>query len=326
MSREAIADLPPPAGAAPRQGPVVLGFLMALGFVALSAGRDVLAVQVARDPDIPFYFDLAIGFFPAALLAASSVLAVPSFRPTPKEGGHALRYVALINVTSLVNWLLYFVSLSKIGAVLFAAIVVGCMPISLLVLMRFGGRLIRRQDLLAALLVLGGVGVLSADQLHGLPTAAGVGDQVLGIALALLTSFSSAANNLLVGRLKGCGYGTVAIFAVRFWLLLAVAALLGATVLFSDLPRDPAVWAGLSLFGLVGVALPLLSLQGAIVRLGPERPTLMIALHPLTVFLLQLLGWWLGSQQFPGWWGVVGLPLVTLGIAWGLVGLRPKGR
>jgi hypothetical protein len=109
MSREAAAGRPPTVESAPPDpraapdGPIVLGFLMALGFVVLSAGRDVHAEQVAHDPDIPIYFDLAIGFFPAALLAAMG-LAVPAWRPAPKGKGHALREVGLINFTTLVIW------------------------------------------------------------------------------------------------------------------------------------------------------------------------------------------------------------------------------
>jgi drug/metabolite transporter (DMT)-like permease len=198
----------------------LFGFVLAAGFVAVSAGRDVLA----QEQDVPYYFALGVGFLPAALLALGAVAGVPSLRPTAGAGGRA-RLILAINTTTLINWLLYFVSLSKIGAVLFSAIVVGCMPMSLLLLQALVERRpIRPAHVAAALLVLAGVGALSADHFRNLAAADDPADQAVGVALALLTSLSSAANNWLVARLTRSGYGAVATFAMRFWLLLAAAA------------------------------------------------------------------------------------------------------
>src|SRR5687768_14536289 len=100
----------------------VAGYLLALAFVGLSAGRDVQASRL-RDPA---HLILLLAFLPTALPAAAWAAARSA------GGGPwtapAVRAVVLLNLTTLANWVAYIDSIRRIGPVVFAGIVVGLMP------------------------------------------------------------------------------------------------------------------------------------------------------------------------------------------------------
>jgi drug/metabolite transporter (DMT)-like permease len=214
----------------------------------------------------------------------------------------------------------YFLALQAANAVVVSAIVVGLMPIWMLALQCvFDRRVVSRQDVLAAAVVAGSIGLLALDDLRTVPTTAPVESHPAGLALAVMASLFAATNNWLVGRLKSVKVGPLAAFAGRFWLLLAAAGVWALTDRGAGFPADEGDWAFAILIGLFGVAVPVLALHGAIARLGPARPTLFIAFHPAVVQILQLIGFLVsGAPAPPTWIGWAGLVGVTVGICWGL--------
>lgn len=289
------------------------GYALAAGFVVLSAGRDT-GVQ-ARP--LAVYFLVLAAFLPAALFAAA---AVGRERARPATRPRAALYLAGLNLSTLLNWMGYFLALQAANAVVVSAIVVGLMPVWMLALqLVFDRRVVSRQDVLAATLVAVSIGLLALDDLRTAPAASPSVSHPVGLALAVLASLFAATNNWLVGRLKSLTVGPLAAFAGRFWVLLAAAGAWALTDRGAGFPTAAADWTFALLIGLFGVAVPVLALHGAIARLGPARPTLFIAFHPAVVQVLQLIGFLVsGVPAPPTWVGWAGLVGVTVGICRGL--------
>src|SRR5262249_47542521 len=150
---------------------------------------------------LPPYFLFLLAFLPSTILAAAAVLIMPQWRPALTDRAAATRYVLALNLTTMINWVAFLEALWKISADLCAAIVVGGMPLTMLLLERlFDKRLMRPRDMLAALLVAAGVALMGWDQLEKHPSA--VSELLGGILLALISCLFAAANNWLVGRLR----------------------------------------------------------------------------------------------------------------------------
>jgi drug/metabolite transporter (DMT)-like permease len=249
---------------------------------------------------------------------------MPGLRPVVRDRSAVIRLVVALNVTTLLNWTSYFESLRRIDVILVAAIVVGQMPLWMLVLLRaFDGRRISGRDLSSAGLVLVGVALIAFDHAPPQWDEATQGTFFLGLGLAVVSSLFAAANNWVVGRLNRFHFGTAPVFASRFWLLLLASFGLAAFDGFAGVPREVDDWTFAIVLGLWGMSLPVLCLQGAIRRLGPGPPTLLIAFHPVCVLCLQLVLWlFRGSPEPPGPKGLLGVVTVTAGVFGGIRSLQ----
>lgn len=294
-----------------------IGYLLAVGFVLVSAGRD--ATIRAQHRPLATYFLLLVAFLPAAALAAGAVTAIPTLRPRARQWREGFAVFFSLNITTLLNWLTYFESLKRINATLCAAVIVGGLPLSILLLRHFfDRRALNRTDAAAAALVAVGVAFLAGHDVargasHLMPTA-------VGILLAAFSSLFAASNNWLVGQLRPLKFSALSIFAGRFWLLILAASLVAACDGFGGFSGEMDDWFFAGSIGFFGVAFPVLLLQGAIVNLGALPPTFMTSFHPACVWIL-LSGTWLlaGTGNEPHLAGFLGVVVVACGM---MIGIR----
>src|SRR5207248_2019374 len=106
---------------------------------------------------------------------------------------------------------------------------------------------------------------------------AAAGPYALALNLTTLLNWVGYFQSL---RLVSLEFGPLPVFAVRFWLLLGAACAWAGLDGFAGVPTAPDDWTFAALFGLLGIAAPLLCLQGAIYKMGPAVPTLLAAFHP----------------------------------------------
>lgn len=285
------------------------GYVLALVFVVLSAGRDV-------------------GGYIALLSAPVEILLLTTFVPTlvitsvvgiSRGGGvKAFRWrtvawdVLALNVTTAASWFATFEALSKIFPVTMATLTVGAIPAWTLVL----DFLLRRRppsalDVFAVLTIGFGVAVSIAGEPGGNSARL-----TSGIWMSLIASFFAAANNVFARRLNDRGMDAYAIFGTRFWLVVALTSV-WVTLMRPHFPVRMTEWSVLIVLGLFGVACPLISLQMSIERIGPRLVGYLIALIPVVVVVIQW-GVALGLRiTGPSFLSSVGALVVCSGIAMG---------
>jgi drug/metabolite transporter (DMT)-like permease len=311
---------------------ILLGLPAAAVYVLLTACREVTFgwwLRGASGAPLPRHFFLLLGFSVTALVANVLGRLLGS---GPSPYGRANRWDCLwLNMTTALSWVSYFEGLFQLGAVTFSSIGIGFLPLAVLVLSpALGTGRVRGRQLLGAVVVLAGVVLMVLLKLREPPATAGAPWQLVwGLVLTVATAFLAAGNNVLSERLNRRGVGFYAVFASRFWLLV-LAALVWTGLQAGTVPVSPADWGKAAVFGLLGLAVPLLGLQLAIEQTGARVATFFVALLPVVVLLLQALHQAaLGAPLNIGPLQLLGAVLVSVGVllgTWRPLPREPKGR
>jgi drug/metabolite transporter (DMT)-like permease len=273
------------------KSPVLLGPALVLLFCVSQAFRDV-------------YFGHAfqgIDFFTVILLAfvASTIIftAIPLIRKPAafaKLRGQ-LATVLLVNMTTALAWSCYFFALSRLEPSVVNTVHSGMAPLTVVALAAFGARIAKPQavgwveyaaytGIALALAALGWVVLSDRSGMAGGGTAS-----LLGLGALLVSGASITVSLLYCKRLQDRGVSAEVVTAVRYLLLIAVAA--GAVIHgdgFRGVGSLPA-GATLALLATVLIVLPLFAFQVGIGLTAPLTANELRALGPVFVFALQQL-------------------------------------
>ncbi|MDD9928316.1 MAG: hypothetical protein OXR03_21035 [Rhodospirillaceae bacterium] len=268
----------------------MLGSLLVLGFVLLSAVRDVYFGHVFQ----------SIGFFKVVLIACTICtvffLLVAALRGALTVLKDNLGTVLAVNITTAVAWILYFFALTHISPAAANTLYSGVGPIAIVALEAVGWRIVGRGPVrrweaiffvgIAVSLVMIGAGAVL--DLSGMATA-DIRYSAAGAVLAVLAGVSLVISILYTRKLHDRGAGSDAILGTRFILIVIVAV---AAEGFSDqkiwnFSVTDLAWLGLS--GALLIVMPIWVLQLGIARSVPLTANIIRALGPVVVFATQLL-------------------------------------
>ncbi|MEM6429611.1 MAG: hypothetical protein AAF708_10255 [Deinococcota bacterium] len=271
---------------------VSLGVVFA-GLFALSvAFRDVYFGNVFQ----------TLSFFGVVVLAFSvctvgfNVIVISTDRAQYAQMFICWQDVVAVNVFTASAWLAYFFALTHLEPSIVNTLFSGIAPLTLIVLASSGiyRRAVTRTtrlEQLAQLGVLLSLLFLAAVTLRGLAgfSTASTTMQVLGLVLALFSGVSITVAGLYSKRLHDAGLSAESVVAVRFILLILVSV--GALGLRADaslirLPMTTLIT--LSLAATILIVLPIYLGQWALVLTSVMTYTVVSALQPALLFILQL--------------------------------------
>jgi len=238
---------------------------------------------------------------PALLLLLSTGIAAVFFNVLQVRGPRRyaalvrrdLRWVALLNGSTALVWVSFFVALRYAEPAIVATANVALAPALAIVLARWirpGSSVLGIERFAAAgivVLLVGGLYVSAIGQ-------SGVGSafhqlSALGVAASLVCGVSISATAMFAKRLYDGGWKASQVMASRFWVLLAVTGL--AVALEGPAQRGlgsiPALGVTAVIAAVVGTVLSLYLLQLGIERLEPVTLGLLLASGPVFTLLLQ---------------------------------------
>ena len=267
-----------------------LGPALVLVFCVSQAFRDVYFSYVFQGVD----------FFAVILLAfmASTILftAIPLIRERHAFGklrGHA-RTVLMINVTTALAWSCYFFGLSHLEPSVVNTMHSGMGPLTVVALAAFGARL-AKTDHVGWLEYLGYAGIaLSLVALAWVVLAGQSGltagretMALLGLAALIVSGASITVSLLYCKRLHDHGVNAEVVTAVRYGLLILIAA--GAVWYKGGLGGIGSFGEAATLTALatILIVLPLYAFQLGIALTAPLTANVLRALGPVLVFALQ---------------------------------------
>ncbi len=270
----------------------MIGPLLVLGFVLLSAVRDVYFGHVFQ----------SVGFFTVVLIACTICtmffLVVAALRGGSglSELRHHFGVVVAVNVTTAIAWILYFFALTHTAPAVANTLYSGIGPIAIIVLEILGWRIVARGPVLraeavffagvGASLILIGFGAVAG--FTGVPGESSV-MSLSGVVLATVAGVSLVVIILYTKKLHDNGVGSDAILATRFILIVFIAVAVEAfdTRSIWDYSAKQIAWLGVS--GSVLIVMPIYLLQLGIARSVPLTANIIRALGPVAVFGAQFV-------------------------------------
>lgn len=263
------------------------GYILAGVFVLLSAARDLWGYLTLLGA--PVHATLFASFAATVLIAQLWNRLHGEGRTLIKGSPGLLKDTVLLNITTLISWIATFEGLARLLPTTLAAITVGGIPLSTLLLDRFLRRkAISMRSFANAALIISGMLVMSWREL-GLDapghTRMSIG---IGIGFSAVAAVFAAANNVFAKRINDRGFTGTEVFASRFWLLLGICVV-WCIVGRSTLPSGTMQWLRLTSLGVVGIALPVICLQMSIERIGPRIVGFLIAAIPVLVAIAEIV-------------------------------------
>lgn len=221
-------------------------------------------------------------FFNTGLLLGSGRRALAIDRPSAGA-------LSIINATSALNWIGYYYALRFIEPAIVSALMGGLGPLSTIALERIvRGRQLPARTYVAGSGILLGAALLAWASLSGLSGLKGISlsDSVIGLTAATIGGGSQALNTIAAKQLGDRGWTATRIMAHRFYLLIAVAALLAAT--------GPGFWVdtagqagGVAIATVLGVIAPLWLLARGILLSEPFTVAALLSLAPIVTYIFQ---------------------------------------
>jgi len=267
-----------------------LGPALVLLFCLSQAFRDVYFGNVFQNVD---FFAVILLAFTASTLLFTAVPLLRNRAAFAKLRGHG-RTILMMNITTALAWSCYFFALSRIEPSAVNTLHSGMAPLTVVVLGLFGIRLAQADSIgwqegagyaAIALTLIALVWVVLSGR-SGLATG-DARSALLGL-VALMTSGASITVSLLYSkRLHDHGVSAEIVTAMRYFLLIAVAAgvvwhkggLIGVAT-----ARDALMLTGLTT---ILVILPLYALQVGIALTSTLTANVMRSLGPVFVFAIQ---------------------------------------
>ena len=265
---------------------------LVLIFVFASALRDVYFGEIFQRLDIFAVVLTAFSLTTAIFLALIAVRGRRQFRAM----AGAWREIVLTNLGTAMAWLSYFFALKLLEPAVVNMLHMGIGPVALVLLNRAGLHIsgpavVRKSELVIqgaiflSLAALAGIVLLELSRLGGRSLA----ENASGIALALASGILISLTTDVTKRLHNKGVSAEGVLAVRFILIVLIAA---PVVIFGGGGKPPlpieTLWpvaaASLSL-----MVLPLYALQLGVARTSAISAWVVLSLSPAAVFAAEAL-------------------------------------
>lgn len=200
-------------------------------------------------------------------------------------------YIGLSNLTTAGNWFGFFFAVKYIEPALSATLINSVLPLATIGIAAIvlGQRRREPAELLSAIALLVAMLMTAWVVLSGQSSRPAIefDNYVIGVAMSLVCGISMALNTVVAKKLNTLDVSPSTIMALRFFLLIAIAAaLVDGPVLRANLEQ---FYVEMLLIAIVGNLIPLFSLQHGIKRLSPVTVVFLNGLGPLTHFLVQIL-------------------------------------
>jgi drug/metabolite transporter (DMT)-like permease len=258
-----------------------LGYALAGVFVFLSAGRDLFGYLTLLRA--PVHATIFASFAATVIVAQSWNYIRPNKANQSANASGLIKDTIFLNLTTLVSWVSTFEGLARLLPTTLAAITVGGIPISTLLLdYLLRGKRASLRSMVDAIVIIAGMIVMSWREFNLETPSHSHESIVIGIGFSLLAAAFAAANNVFAKRINERGFTGTQVFASRFWLLLA-ACVVWCILDYRTLPRSGVEWVQLTCLGALGIALPVICLQLSIERIGPKIVGFVIATIPVLV-------------------------------------------
>ncbi|MEN2978000.1 hypothetical protein P7L78_19795 [Tistrella bauzanensis] len=294
---------------------VMLGIGAILAYNVTSAAKEVYAGHVLQTADPFVLITLCFGLVVVVFQILHRLERGGSrVQPGPVPAASVLRLFIVMNLTTTGAWLGLYFALRYLEPAVAGGLSGGVGPLAVLLWRRWTGRPIGGDELLSGLGILAACLLLawSATAGQGLVIDATPAQTLAGLASATAGGISATLASVWAKKLSGAGMSPVGIMAHRFYVLVALAAVLALVLGRFALPLPDL--GGVVIIGLFGVAAPLYALQVGIKYCRIFHVNIIIGLCPLFT---------LGFQAFSAWvhWsGLTVLGVVMLVVS-GYVGL-----
>ena len=200
-----------------------------------------------------------------------------------------------LNVTATLAWACYLTSVQLIEPAVVYTISAGVMPVSAYLAHRFGfsggNSLLNKTEMIGMLLVLGGIGYLSAITMLGLSGFVR-GDQsiaLIGILLAIADGVFFTMLIIFCQKLDKSGVGPSAVFGLRFPLYVIVAGGFALNGISEGQNVSSADLGVIVLLGLLLTVPHLYALQKAVTKVSTPVISALTTLGPFVIFVLQII-------------------------------------
>jgi drug/metabolite transporter (DMT)-like permease len=266
-----------------------LGPLLVLTFCLSQAVRDVYFGHVFQDFD--FFAVILLAFsLSTVIFGAITVFKAPAdFKVLRGE----IRTVLAMNVATALAWSSYFFALTHLEPAIVNTVHSGMGPLTVLAIAACGMQLaqlsvVRRGELCGyagIALSIAALGWVVLTGRSGLPDGTN-GTDLASLMLLMISGASITISLLYSKRLHDRGVGPEAVTAVRYLLLILVAA--GVEALYGRRwDVEPGQLATLALASTALIVLPLFALQVGIALTAPLTAHVIRALGPVCVFALE---------------------------------------
>lgn len=268
--------------------PVRTGILLVLSFLILANANAVFSSNLLQqiNPFIFLFWSFLITslFFIARLIIATgdikSVL-IPRF---------VLMDVLLVNFTTALNWIGYYVALKFIEPAIVCAILGGLGPICIIVIEIFlKKRRLSQSEYFVAIGILLGTLLLASASLMNMSSLNNISliSSILGLAAAVVGGISQATTVITVKQLGQKGWTATQIMAHRFYLLIFIAAIFahsgpGLSIHSSNMISYVIIAT------LIGVVIPLWLLQKGIILSDPFTVSALLSFAPIITYFFQI--------------------------------------
>jgi len=205
------------------------------------------------------------------------------------------RLLLAINVTATLSWVMFLLAVQIIEPAIAYTLGAAAMPLAAWVFARFGvnaggkGRNLRETFGLA--LILFGAVFLAIITVAGWSgfVRGGSAAAVLGVAMALAEGVLFTWLLVLCQRLDSKGVSANVVFGLRFPLYVIAAGALGAAGFDHKAPLGAGETAIIVVLGLILIIPPLYALQRAVALISTFSISIVTALGPLIIFVMQLV-------------------------------------
>jgi drug/metabolite transporter (DMT)-like permease len=263
-----------------------LGIVFVLVFLVLSNTNAVFAGNLLQSVQ-PFIF--LFWSFLAASLTFGILLVIRKGLAGLAISRSAVVPLLALNATTALTWIGFYYALRFIAPAIVTAIMGGLGPLTTIALQRFlHWRQLPPRIYLAATGVLVGAALLAWAALTGQSGVREVTISVtlVGLGAATIGGIFQALNTMATKRLGEKGLTATQIMSHRFYLLIAIAAVL--SLAGPGLSPGPASRAGLiAIATILGVIAPLWPLQRGILLSEPFTVAALLACSPIITFLFQ---------------------------------------
>lgn len=194
-----------------------------------------------------------------------------------------------MNLMTMFCWVCTFVALSKLLPSSFSAFSYGLIPLFTIPINTFlRDEKIKRKDIFAAILIFFGLYLIGHFEfMHRL--SEGYYAITLGILSSIIVALAGAASMVYGRKLNDKGIQSRTVFQHRFWMVI-FAGLVWSMISQPSLPNITFVnTIQMLLLGIIGIAVPLLCMQFAVLKKGPVLASFSLGLVPVSVLILQYL-------------------------------------
>ena len=287
------------------------GPLFVLAFALIGAAQEVYLGNLFQEYDPIFVL-----FYTFLMTAVFFILAnVKNLRTLSTEVRQIPKNVFMINVTTFVSWLSFFLSLKYIEPAIVSAICFCLGPIITSLTKTFHG------DKLSRLMVFSNFGIIIGTltmvfgSFYGFSGVRQLGlteDIGIGIFYCLMSATTVVGSTIYSKKLSGQGMTPSKIMVVRFPLLLLIAGLITKdhnTILNIDLSLK------LLLVAMGTIIIPLFLLQQGIARSEPLVVSMVLSMTPIFTYFFQIFD----SRLSPSVTTLSGIIVCTISVIAGLL-------